>query len=337
MGIIARCVVPAVGLLLIGFAANAANYVFINETYDPPTLAVPGGWDYGPVADISRQYVSQGVGGSTALQTSATLVGPGFCSVTTALFQSGVVGGNDWATRQNSVLSFDIKVDQPGLLAVVVYLDGWMEFVWNLGDLAGGHYIAAAATVPLGSYIPGVFQRIVLDLDDPLWHQNLWPDPNNPPPFFEPSARTFNNIALTVDSDGLPALGPFTVTVDNVQVSTKNAMVPFLGSGTGQVEIGPEGYMVTERGTAEHLGKYQATYEIPFDLPVGAAQITAANGDQLVGWIILGNGDFCILVDHGTGRFQGAVGSYRAAVVWDFPNYTASLRGALSTVGWNKR
>jgi hypothetical protein len=147
----------------------------VNETYDPPTLATPGSWQDGIVTDLSREYVNKGVGGSSALWVSATFPAQeGYCDVATGLFQSAVMGGNEWATRENTVLSFDIKIDQPGLLNVDIYLDAIGEYCWNFVDFANGHYTASVGTIPLGNYQPGVFKKIVLPLNDPRLVQNSW-------------------------------------------------------------------------------------------------------------------------------------------------------------------
>lgn len=106
--------VTSVITLVGGFTVMAANYLIVNETYDPPTLTTPGGWEYGNVADLLRQYVSEGVGHTTALQISAAFNGMDYGNVATAMYQSGVASGNEWATRENTVLSFDLKLTLQG-------------------------------------------------------------------------------------------------------------------------------------------------------------------------------------------------------------------------------
>jgi len=327
--------------LLGGLSASAANCLIVNETYDPPSLTTPGGWENGIITDLSRQYVSQGVGHSTALQITATFPGTDYAGVFSAMFQSGVMGGNEWATRDNTVLSFDLKIDSPGLSYVGVYLDAFAEYFWNYGDLDNGHgtYSGAVAGVSLGAYQPGVFHKIVLPLNDPRWQQIYrWPDTSQFAPFFDPTSKTYNNVTLFVDSSCLPVPGSFNVTVDNVQISTKNAMVPLQGTGAGEVTGGTDAYILTDYGVAEHIGSYKQIFTLPFDYSPGTVELTAANGDKLIGTFIFGWTEFGVQITKGTGRFEGAVGSYRGVYTWDptMTSYTATIRGGISTVGSNK-
>jgi hypothetical protein len=319
----------------------AANYLIVNETYDPPTQTTPGGWQDGNVAGVSRQYVKQGVCHSTALQVSGTLVGPDYCDIATALFQTGVMGGNELATRENTVLSFDIKIDQPGLSNVDVLLDAFDEYLWNYGDPADAHYTSSVGTIALGHYKPGVFKRIVLPLDDPRLVQNDYPDPNNMPPLFNPSARTYNNVTVTVTSGSFATLpASFTITVDNVQITTRSAMIPFEGFSVGVVRAQADGsFIATECGVAEPIGFYKQTITIPADGTPASFELTAAHGAKLVGAFIFGGNDYGEQILKGTGCFHGVVGSYRALITWGqqpdpatFP-YTATLLGGISTSG----
>jgi hypothetical protein len=324
--------VTSIIALLGGFSANAATLLIVNETYDPPWLPLAG-WDGGAVS-ISREYVSEGVGGSTAVQMSADLVDPG-AYVATTLFQSGVMGGNDWATRANTVLSFDIKIDRPGMLSVSMDLESLSGYDWTADQAT-----SSVGTIPLGSYTPGVFKRIVVPLNDPLWVRN----PSSTPPFlplFEPSGRTYNQIALQVDSGSLPHLGQFTVTIDNLQVSTKNAMIPFTGTTSGEYTFTSDGIVLTEHGYAAHVGSFELNCTVPYDFSPCSVELTAANGDKLLGSFVFGAYaayDYGVQIENGTGRFKGAVGSYRGSVTFDptLPAYTATLLGSITTVGSNK-
>jgi hypothetical protein len=325
--------VASIITLLGGFSANAATLLILNETYDPPWLPLAG-WE-GGVENVSRDYVSEGVGGSIAVRMSAKLVDPD-AYVATTLFQSGVMGGNDLATRENTVLSFDIKIDRPGMLNVSMELESLGEYMWTTPDQA----TSSVGTIPLGSYKPGVFKRIVVRLDDPLWVQNPY---STPPylPLFEPSGRTYNQIALQVDSGSLLDLGQFAVTIDNLQVSTKNAMIPFEATSAGEVALGSDGFIVTDHGNAEHVGSFKGISMLPYAGGLGSAELTAANGDKLLGSIVLGANayDFGVQIENGTGRFIGARGSYRGLLTWDptLTSYTATIRGSISTVGSNKQ
>ena len=333
--------VTALLTLVGGFAGMAANYLIVNETYDPPTLATPGGWESGVVIGLSREYVNEGVGHTGALQVSAAFNGTDYGNVATAMYQSGVASGNEWATRENTVLTFDLKVDAPGLALIGIHLDAFKDYNWVGASPAT--YTGSLIPIALGKYQPGVFKRIVVPLNDPnAWQFNISTDPNTVvlAPLFDPGARTYNNVTLVVDSTCLPVPGSFKVTVDNVKISTKNAMVPFGGTATGGYEFLAEGLSITEHGSAEHIGAYQAAYFLPYGSPFGTAEVKAANGDKLIGTFIYGWGnEYGFQVTEGTGRFEGAVGSYRGFIIsFDETTlaYTATLQGGLSTVGSNK-
>jgi hypothetical protein len=336
--------VASILALFGGLNGMAANYLIVHETYDPPTLATPGGWEYGTVTDLSRQYVSEGVGGSTAIQVSATLTDQD-CGVATCLFQSGAVGGNEWATRENTVLSFDLKIDQPGMLSVDVFLDALAEYCWNYGDFAGGELTSSIATIPLGAYQPGVFKRIVLPLNDPRWVQDPWPDPNNMAPLFEPNARTYNNVTLTVTGGSFGSFpASFTVTVDNVQICTRNAMVPFHAAAAGTLALSaiPD-WVVTMQGTGAHMGFFDLAASAPLEWAPGVFELTTANGDKLLGNIHPAPDNLMgFEVMEGTGRFEGVTGSLQGTIIYGDPidpttyPFNMTLMGGLSAVGANK-
>lgn len=326
-------------IALVGFSAGGANLVIVNETFDPPKLDPLFGWE-GYVDNLVREYVSDGVGHSTAVRMSATL-GPvedhGTWAATT-LIQNGVISGNDWATRPNSVLSFDLKVDRPDMQNVVVLLESLGGYVFDFST----PYTVSRGIVPLGHYTPGVFRSVVVALDDPLWV----PDPYNNPdlPLFDPSGHTYQ-ISLQVDQDCLPALGDFAVTVDNVKISTQNGMIPWKGTATtgmftwtylGDVFV-PISFV--EEGVAENIGHYTQTITFTPE-GIGNVLITAANEDTLIGLsYIATETDYAVRIVDGTGRFKGAVGSFSGKVTWadeTFTSFTATTTGAISTVGSNK-
>lgn len=322
--------------LLGSFSSNAATYKIVDQTFDPCPEGVPYGWGDETVQNLQRAYVNEGVGRSGASQMSATLVDQG-SGVTLALFQRLAVGGNELATRDNTVLSFDIKIDRPGMVSVGMLLDGWAGYLYDFWAYDRENFTDSLGQIPLGAYTPGVFKKIVVGLNDPLWQQDPWPDPNAMAPLFEPNSRTYNNITLIVNATSLPGLGDFKVTIDNVQVSTKNAMIPFEGTGTGTIEMRPDGWGVTERGVAEHLGNYEASVTVPFDWTPSSFELRTASGDTLTGTFM--GVDYGVLIEQGTGRFEGIVGSFWGTLAWDpsGTSYTVKLRGALSTVGSNKK
>ncbi len=129
--------------------------------------------------------------------------------------------------------------------------------------------------------------------------------------------------------------------------------VPFKGRSSGVVTVTNVSYpFVTTRvvgeGEATHLGHFTLTAEAVVDvsLPGGPAAgswtLTAANGDQLYVTFVAygidpthGHGDFTIV--GGTGRFQGATGSYTQLITFatapgSSPStaYTDVLQGTIS-------
>jgi hypothetical protein len=322
---------------MIANAGISAELKIVNETYDPPLLATPGGWENGVVDNLSRQYVSTGVARSTALEISATFPGTEYASVASAMFQSGIMAGNDRATRDRTELSFDLKVDSAGLLYVGVYLDAFTEWAWNFGDIPNATYSGAFAPVSLGAYKPGVFHKIVLPLNDPRWQQiTIWPTPVVAP-WFDPAARIYNNITLVVDSSCLAVPGSFKVTVDNVQVVTKTELVPFKGTTVGSiVGYSDEMPVLSEDGVAEHIGNFHEDVTFTPD-GLGHVTLTAANGDQIFGTLYLDYATYQFLaveIEDGTGKFQGIKGSYAGVLNWTGQDsWIAVVTGAITGVG----
>jgi hypothetical protein len=128
--------------------------------------------------------------------------------------------------------------------------------------------------------------------------------------------------------------------------------VPFKGHSSGTVTVTDVSYPlvtthVVGEGEATHLGHFTLTAEAVVDvsLPGGPAAgswtLTAANGDQLFVTFVAtgidpthGHGDFTIV--GGTGRFQGATGSYTQLITFASPPgsspstaYTDRLEGTI--------
>jgi hypothetical protein len=331
--------VPSMTIVLCGFSATAQLGLIVNETFDPPTLTL-GGWE-GNAASVSRQYVSEGVNGSTAVQMSAELlnVDGQVAYVGTGLYQNGLIMGNDRATLGNTSLSFDVKVDRPGLLNVVFGLQSFEGYFFNYFTPTLGA-TASRGIIPLGSYIPGKFKTVVVPLDNSLWIQDPYAGPEFTAPF-DPTGKTYQ-MWIQVDSGGLPTYGSFSITIDNVKIITKNPMVPWKSASAGQVvpvTTNPSGYIVVEAGVADNLGRFT---EIVTPTPAGTGdvEITAANGDKLFGTLyFLSDTEVLVALDNGTGRFEDAKGSYIATLNWTVPmsSFTATATGSLSTVGSNKQ
>jgi hypothetical protein len=129
--------------------------------------------------------------------------------------------------------------------------------------------------------------------------------------------------------------------------------VPFKGRSSGVVTVTDFSYpfvttSVVGEGEATYLGRFTLTAEVVVNvsLPGGPAAgswtLTAANGDQLFATFVAygidpthGHGDFTIV--GGTGRFQGATGSYTQLITFATPPgsspsiaYTDALEGAIS-------
>jgi hypothetical protein len=321
--------------LLGGFTMSAAPASIVNETFDPPTLALSG-WQDGTTINISRQYVNSGAGGSTAVQMSADFLDYG-AYVGTLVYQNGAMAGNDLATPQNTVLSFDVKADRPDLQNVVFGLQSWEGFEWNSFLPPGLLFNASRGIIPLGSYVPGKFKTVSVGVDDPLWIVEPYSGPVAGP--FDPSGKTYQ-IWFQVDAGSLPALGQVAVTIDNVKVSSQNSMVGWKAASSGQVLFDPTiGYYVVENGIAEHLGNYKEIVTFKPD-GTGVLEITAANGDKLFGFLYVLTPDSTeagVIFENGTGRFQGAKGSYIGTLTWTGPTtFTGAARGRISTVGSNE-
>lgn len=338
-------------ITLLAGPAIAQLGLIVNETFDPPTISLDG-WQ-GNADNISRDYVSEGVKDSTAVRISATLVDPGPVEppqtrgayVGTMLYQHGLLLGTGRATPQNTSLSFDLKVDQPGMLSVVVGLQGWGGWAgnWLTPDLPA---TASRGTVPLGHYVPGEFKTVVVPLDDPLWTQDPYVGYPVAGPF-DPSGKTYQ-IWLQVDSGGLPDYGAFTVTIDNIKLTTKNPMVPWRATTSGKVTqytIDAGGNITSatlqETGYANKLGKFVETIVFTtegFAKGIGTVELTAANGDKLFGTIFLVGDEFAVSLENGTGRFEDAVAGYFGKVTWTSPmTFTAEAEGSISTVGSNNK
>lgn len=319
--------------LLGGFAASAQEGLIVNETFDPPTIDL-NGWA-NDVQDPLYQYVEEGVRGSMAAQISGNLLSPN-AWFGTVLYQNPGVTGNEFATLGNTVLSFDVKVDRPGLEAVVIGLQSWSGFLWS-AYTPGLPVTASLGAIPLGSYTPGKFKTLSVALDDPLWVLDFtFPGPLDGT--FDPTGKTYQ-IIINLWGGDLPDLGEITVTIDNIRLSTENLMVPWNATSTGQVIPGQDGsFTVKEAGFAAHLGNYTETVTFTPE-GIGIVEITAANKDKLFGSLFFfSDTEVAVAIENGTGRFKGAKGSYIATLTWiDDLSFTATATGSISTVGSNKK
>jgi hypothetical protein len=135
--------------------------------------------------------------------------------------------------------------------------------------------------------------------------------------------------------------------------------VPFKGHSSGlsmDVSFDPvagiaHGHIEGE-GQATHLGRFTVTGDVAVEVATGMARgtwtLTAANGDQIFLDMVGENGsddhhglgEFTIT--GGTGRFEGASGSYEQIITFAVPlgsapviDYTDVFEGTISAVGSN--
>jgi hypothetical protein len=164
--------------------------------------------------------------------------------------------------------------------------------------------------------------------------------------------RRFYGISLLIAALAALALGG---------PARAGEQVPFKGRSSGVVTVvgfdpvaGIASTHVEGEGVATHLGRFTLTADatVAVNLPGGPAAgswtLTAANGDQLFVTFVAsgidpthGIGDFTI--EGGTGRFQGATGSYTQLIEFATPPgstpstaYTDVLAGWISSPGSNK-
>ncbi len=305
--------------LLCGFAVGAPPGLIVNETFDPPTLMPLEGWQSGGVQDITREYVSGGFAGSTAAKMSATFTdATGY--VGTFIYVNDVVMGNDLATPESTVLSLDLKVDQSGLTGLRVYLRSLSGYAWE------GAQGLSWADIPVGSYTPGKFQTVVVPLDDPLW-QAAAAGP------FDLKGKTYH-FAMLVGGWLTSAPGPIAVTIDNLRISTKNFMLPWKSTSSGQLTMTSQTTAtVLEVGFATYVGAYTNAITFDFLTSTGLFELTAADGNRLFGFMgSLSDTELAFAIEGGTGRLAGVTGTYLVAVTWTeyLESFTATATGAIT-------
>ena len=138
-------------------------------------------------------------------------------------------------------------------------------------------------------------------------------------------------------SEGLPALGPIKVTIDNIRIVSKNPSVPWKGSAAGEVTVNPEDgtFTLVATGVAAHLDAFTETVKFGPDGLVGDLEIVVANGDKLIGKMY-NMGPLEVVIEDGTGRFKGVKGSSLESLYWpDTEGYqfTSTSSGWISNLG----
>jgi len=145
--------------------AQAQTNLLINETYDSintPAGASPFNWSGGAgLSNIVVTYVNgAGVNGTRALVIRADFT-QAYSGYVGCLYADPLVYGNPSTNLGDYQLSFDIKVNNPGLSAIWCVLQSW-------GNTGYGGTLTATpgGNIPLGSYTTGVFKHISVNLAD---------------------------------------------------------------------------------------------------------------------------------------------------------------------------
>src|SRR5208337_30512 len=204
------CAALLAGLgLFAGTAAAQTNTIF-DEMYDTtntPAGANALGWaGGGGLTNIVVTYVDgAGVGGTRALviQADFTQVGSGYVAYQ---YANAAVYGNSSANLGDYQLSFDIKVNNSGLSAIQCVLQSWGN-----NGYGGGFTATPTGSIPLGTYTPGTFQHIVVNLAD----ASIWPGANT----FNPAGGTWQ-VQLQVNGwNGAAIHTGEQVTIDNLTLA----------------------------------------------------------------------------------------------------------------------
>jgi len=201
------CVALAAGLgIFAGVAAAQTNTIF-DETYDTantPAGANALGWSGGGgLSNIVVTYVDgAGVGNTRALviQADFTQASSGYVAYQ---YANPAVSGNSSTNLGDYQLSFDIMVNNSGLSAIQCVLQSWGN-----NDYGGTMTATPTGSVLLGTYTPGAFQHISVNLAD----ASTWPGANA----FNPAGGTWQ-IQLQVNGwNGAAIHTNEQVTIDNL-------------------------------------------------------------------------------------------------------------------------
>ena len=134
---------------------------------------------------------------------------------------------------------------------------------------------------------------------------------------------------------GLLAAGVLAVAL----LAQAGQMVPFKAKCFGHwTQLSPL-FVATATGEATHIGQFTATIK-EYESWRAKLVITAANGDKLFGDVDMGSPTSTVNITGGTGRFDGASGSWEStwtSVDWEACTWTETAIGEISTVGSNKK
>ena len=151
-------------------------------------------------------------------------------------------------------------------------------------------------------------------------------------------------VAITVSRPAIAAGKEVPFKGRSSGLSIAGSFDPVAGIAHGSIE---------GEGQATHLGRFTVTGDVAVEVATGMAQgtwtLTAANGDQIFLDMVGENGSDDhhgvgqFTVTGGTGRFEGASGSYEQIITFAVPlgsadviDYTDVLEGTISTVGSNQ-
>jgi hypothetical protein len=138
----------------------------------------------------------------------------------------------------------------------------------------------------------------------------------------------------------------------SVLITQAGDMVPYHSKTIGQMTMiyMPDGstavVAIEETGIGTHIGKFALSGAFDLDSGIFWFTATAANGDNLFGYVDGGSGNTVELAIYdGTGRFKGATGHITATMtIANTVNlnplilaYTGTATGEISTVGASKK
>ena len=198
------------GPVIFAGMAQAQSNTVLDEAFDTantPAGANALGWSGGGgLSNIGVTYIDgAGVSGSRALviQADFTQANSGYVAYQ---YANAAVYGNPSTNLIDYQLSFDLRVNNPGLSALWCVLQSW----GNTG-YGGTFTTTPGGNIPLGSYTTGTFKHISVNLAD----VTIWPGPNT----FNPAGGTWQ-IQLQVNGwNGAAIHTNEQVTIDNLAVT----------------------------------------------------------------------------------------------------------------------
>ncbi len=237
------------GLGFFAGAAAAQTNTLFSETFDTantPAGANALGWSGGGgLTNIVVTYVDgAGVGGTRALviQADFTQAGSGYVAYQ---YANQAIYGNSSASLGDYQLSFDIKVNNSGLSAIQCVLQSW----GNSG-YGGGFTATPTGSIPLGTYTPGTFTHISVNLAD----ASIWAGVNT----FNPAGGTWQ-VQLQVNGwNGAAIHTNEQVTIDNIALAMTFPTAAQCVINGNDVHQSIDGFGASSAWTAPNLSDSQA-------------------------------------------------------------------------------